>query len=107
MKRGFTLIEVLVVLAIIGILAGILIPAITAARKAARKATQEQQIELVADVVQELENPQQVRQQDAHGEAQFLNMLILLLFVIPISFGAGVFASMWIFPGRPTARRKR
>ena len=38
-KRGFTLVELLVVIAIIGILVGLLLPAVQAAREAARRAT--------------------------------------------------------------------
>ena len=39
MPKGFTLVELLVVMAIIGILVGMLLPAVEAAREAARKAT--------------------------------------------------------------------
>lgn len=39
MRRGFTLVELLIVIAIIGVLVGLLLPAINAAREAARRAT--------------------------------------------------------------------
>ena len=37
-RRGFTLVELLVVIAIIGVLIGLLLPAVQAAREAAREA---------------------------------------------------------------------
>lgn len=58
MKRGFTLVEVLVILMIIIILAGLLIPAVMAAREAARRANQSN-----PEVVMEM-----ARQVDEHPE---------------------------------------
>lgn len=84
--KGFTLVEVLVVIVILIILVGLLLPTVFNARRAAQ---QEQQIELMVDVVQKLENPQQTRQNDAYRESQLFNMLLLFLVISPVCFGAG------------------
>jgi len=47
MKRGFTLVELLIIIAIIMVLVALLVPAISAARQAAREQREQEQVQQV------------------------------------------------------------
>ena len=92
-KKGFTLVEMLIVIAIIGILAGMLTPALSRARERARRAKCMNNLKQIGNLITIYEMDQEHKPdslEELYNELNAEENIDLKIFICPSPFGFGI-----------------